>query len=122
MFRFRAGLMFRFRAELAVVAAVAVLFAWPMPRAIAQAAAPNGTATGKSLAQQYCATCHVVTPTGHGGWTDAPRFDAIANRAGESADKLSTFIQKGHLNMLHDQRPKPEADAIAAYILSLRKH
>lgn len=113
--------MFRFRAELVAVAAIAVAFAWPAPRAEAQAAS-GAVPSGKSLAQQYCATCHVTTAAGTGGWTDAPRFDAIANRPGESVQQLSSFIQKGHLNMLHDQRPKPEADAIAAYILSLRKH
>jgi mono/diheme cytochrome c family protein len=81
---------------------------------------PNTAAAGKQLAQQYCVSCHIITSSGTGGWTDAPRFDAIANRL--SAEQISAFVQKPHMNMLNDQRPKAEADAIATYILSLRKH
>ena len=88
--------------------------------AIAQPA-PNPVAAGRKLAEQDCVKCHVVVPTGKSGWTDAPAFDVIANRAGATAARLSATVQKGHIDMLNDQRPKPEADAIAAYIISLRK-
>lgn len=106
---------------LVALAAVGLALAWPVPDASAQPV-PNTAAQGKQLAQQYCVTCHIITPTGHGGWTDAPRFDAIANRPDASAAKISAFVQQPHMNMLNDQRPKAEADAIATYILSLRKH
>ncbi|MGA3002244.1 MAG: c-type cytochrome [Acetobacteraceae bacterium] len=109
------------RKVLLALAAVGAALAWPMQDVSAQPA-PNAVAQGKLVAQQYCVTCHIITPTGQGGWTDAPRFDAIANRPGVSAAQISTFVQKPHMNMLNDQRPKAEADAIAAYILSLRKH
>jgi mono/diheme cytochrome c family protein len=88
--------------------------------AIAQPA-PSPVAEGKKLAVQDCVQCHVVIPTGKPGWTDAPAFDVIANRPGATAARLSATVQKGHIHMLNDQRPKPEADAIAAYIISLRK-
>lgn len=84
--------------------------------------AGNAAAEGKRLAQQYCATCHVVAPSTQGGWTDAPSFQSIAQRPEATVTRLSGFIQKGHLDMMNDQRPKPEADALAAYIVSLRRH
>ena len=100
--------------------AVGLMLAWPVQDETAQPV-PNTVAEGKQLAQQYCVTCHVIAPTGNGGWTDAPRFYAIANRPDVSAAQISAFQGKPHMNMLNDQRPKAEADAIATYILSLRK-
>jgi mono/diheme cytochrome c family protein len=120
MFQFQRNVSAQ-RKMLVTLAAVAVAFAWHVQDASAQPA-PDTAAAGKQLAQQYCVTCHIITPAGNGGWTDAPRFDAIANRPGVSAAQISAFVQKPHMNMLNDQRPKAEADAIAAYILSLRKH
>lgn len=78
-------------------------------------------AEGRTIAQRDCVECHVVVPSSKPGWTDAPAFDVIANRRGETAARISAAVQKGHIDMLNDQRPKPEADAIAAYIISLRK-
>ena len=79
------------------------------------------TAAGKRLAEQYCVSCHVIVPSGQRGWTDAPSFQAIAGRPGVTAAQLSAVIQQPHTKMLNDQRRKTEADAIAAYIVSLRK-
>ena len=83
---------------------------------------PNNAATGRNLAEQLCSQCHVVVPSGQPGWTDAPAFDAIANGQGATAAKLSAFIQKPHMHMLNTGRPQGEADAIAAYIISLHKN
>jgi mono/diheme cytochrome c family protein len=106
---------------LTVLAALGFSHTWAVRLANAQPV-PNTAAAGQQLAEKYCVTCHIIGPSGHGGWTDAPRFDAIANRPNVSAAQISAFVQKPHMNMLNDQRPKPEADAIATYILSLRKH
>ncbi|MCW3473440.1 c-type cytochrome [Limobrevibacterium gyesilva] len=98
----------------------AACLAMAPPCAYAQSA-PNNAATGQTLAQQLCSRCHVVVPSGQRGWTDAPAFDAIANRQGATAAKLSAVIQKPHLHMLNTGLPQDQADAIAAYIISLRK-
>jgi mono/diheme cytochrome c family protein len=82
---------------------------------------PPSRALGLQLAQKYCAECHVVVPRSKGGWTDAPTFEAIANRQGSTAQTLSAFIQQEHMHMVNTGRPPGEANAIAAYILSLRK-
>jgi mono/diheme cytochrome c family protein len=91
-----------------------------MVQSAAAQPAPNPVAPGKQLAQQYCVQCHVIVPSTKPGWTDAPAFDAIANRPGVTAAKLSEVAQKPHMHMMNDERPKNEADAIAAYIISLR--
>jgi cytochrome c len=84
--------------------------------------APNNVAAGHKLADQLCSECHIIAPGGPAGWTDAPSFEAIANRPATTAAKLSAFIQKQHMHMLNTARPPGEANAIAAYIVSLRKH
>jgi mono/diheme cytochrome c family protein len=91
--------------------------AWP----VHAQPAPNAVASGKRLAEQLCVDCHIIAPSGTAGWTDAPAFGAIANRPGLTVAGLSAIIQKPHLHMLNAERPKNEADALAAYIISLRK-
>ena len=80
-----------------------------------------GVAAGQKLAQQYCAECHVVVPSSARGWTDAPAFEAIANRQGTTEKTLSLYILQPHMHMLNTGRPPAEANQIAAYIISLRK-
>jgi len=82
-------------------------------------AAPN-PANGRKLSQQFCAECHVVVPNGKAGWTDAPAFDAIANKPGTTTQFLRTFIQQPHMHMVNTGRPPGQAADIAAYILTLR--
>jgi mono/diheme cytochrome c family protein len=96
-------------AGLAIVPGAA--FAAPSPQA----------ASGLKLAQQYCAGCHQVSPSSKRGWTDAPAFDAIANRPGTTMAGLNAIIRKPHMKMLNTDRPPQEANDIATYILTLRK-
>jgi len=97
-----------------VVSAGAALLCLAAP---AMAASP--AETGALLAQRYCAVCHVVTPNASQGWTNAPSFETLANRPDQSAAALSRFIQVPHGAMLNTDRPTAQADAIAAYIMSL---
>jgi mono/diheme cytochrome c family protein len=83
---------------------------------------PANVAAGQALADRFCSNCHVIAANGQGSWTDAPNFDVIANRDDVSAAKLSAFIQQPHLHMLNTGLlPVRDADAIAAYIVSLRR-
>ncbi|HBK06949.1 MAG TPA: cytochrome C [Acetobacteraceae bacterium] len=86
------------------------------------AAPPSKTQAGQTLAEQYCARCHMIAPSASKGWTDAPAFDAIANRPTTTLANLTTFIQQPHMHMLNTGRPPAEASALATYILSLRKN
>jgi cytochrome c len=83
--------------------------------------APPNAAAGLKLAQQNCVACHQIAPTSKRGWTDAPAFEAIANRPGSTTETLSATIQKPHMKMLNTGRPVAEANEIAVYIMSLRR-
>jgi mono/diheme cytochrome c family protein len=85
------------------------------------AAPPSRVTAGLQLAQKYCAECHQVEPSRTTSWTDAPDFQVIADRPLTSVRKLDAFIQKPHMKMLNTERPPAEANAIAAYIMSLRR-
>jgi mono/diheme cytochrome c family protein len=100
--------------------AVAAIYLATLPR-FGFADPPPNAAAGLKLAEQYCVRCHQIAPTSRRGWTDAPAFEAIANRPGTSAEMLSATIQKPHMKMLNTQRPVDEANDIAVYIMSLRK-
>jgi mono/diheme cytochrome c family protein len=82
---------------------------------------PNDIAAGQKLADQICSNCHVIAATSKPAWTDPPPFAVIANRPATTNADLIAHIQKQHANMPATARPAAEANAIAAYILSLRK-
>lgn len=108
----------RHRAPLS--AAAAILLALPaMPLAAhAQKATP---AEGQRIAERYCARCHVVAPGGGAGWTDAPAFATIAQNPRISRTWMRQFVTQQHMHMLDTDRSPAEADALAAYLLSLRR-
>jgi len=84
-------------------------------------AQPASVSEGHQLAQKTCATCHVIMPNGHASWTDAPSFESIANRPGITQQWLAAFVRKPHMHMLIDQYTPAQANAIASFILSLRR-
>jgi mono/diheme cytochrome c family protein len=100
-----------------IFAAGAVLGLGIVPVCASAAPAP-----GLALSQQYCADCHMIAPSASKGWTDAPAFDAIANRPGTTVASLTAIIEKPHMKMLYTGRPPREAHDIATYIMSLRHH
>ncbi len=89
--------------------------------AVAGAAPPAKAAAGLQLAQKYCTECHQVVPSRTTSWTDAPDFEVIANRPHSTVAGLDSFIRKPHMKMLNTERPPPEANEIATYIMTLRK-
>jgi mono/diheme cytochrome c family protein len=103
-----------------IPAVTAAAFLAIVPRC-AFADSPPKAAAGLKLAQQYCAECHQVAPSSKNGWTDAPAFEAIANRSGTTIATLSATIQQPHMKMLNTERPPAEANEIALYIMTLRK-
>ncbi len=90
-------------------------------------AGPSGAhaenvAEGGRLAQSLCSRCHVVTPDGPAGWTNAPSFAAIANKPTATSASLQAIIQKPHMKMSSlAQRNPSEAADLAAYILTLKQ-
>ncbi|MCB4823382.1 c-type cytochrome [Roseicella aerolata] len=101
----------------AIGIAALVLLALPAPAQAQRATA----AEGQRLAERYCARCHVVRPEGGAGWTDAPAFRDLAQDPRISRPWMRQFVTKLHLHMLDTDRSPAEADAITAYLLSLRR-
>jgi cytochrome c len=107
-------------APVLVMTAVICLAIPPRP---AQAdPAPEAVAAGQKLAQKYCADCHVIEATSKPAWNDPPPFQTTANRPDVTTASLVAHTRKPHGNLDTNVRPPAEAEALAAYILSLRKH
>jgi mono/diheme cytochrome c family protein len=105
-----------------LIHAFAVVTAVSAVIATANAQMPRGNvATGQRLATAYCSQCHVIAPSGVGGWTNAPSFPSIAARPTTTARWLEDVIQKVNTDMLHTPRSPSEAADLAAYILSLKQ-
>ncbi|MFL5289228.1 MAG: c-type cytochrome [Rhodopila sp.] len=104
---------------LVVIAVVCLAIPWQVARA---APAPEAVAAGQKLAQKYCADCHVIESTPKPTWNDPPPFQTTANRPDVTAASLVAHIRKPHGNLATNARPPAEADALAAYILSLRRN
>lgn len=82
---------------------------------------PADVAAGQRIAQASCSECHVIVRNGPAGWTDAPSFEAIANRPTTTSAWLESFVQKPHIDMMHRIRNDSDAAKLAAYILSLKR-
>jgi cytochrome c len=105
-----------------VLAMIAIVCLAVSPRVAQADPAPEAVAAGQKLAQKYCADCHVIESTPKPAWNDPPPFQVTANRSDVTAASLVAHIRKPHGNLATNARPPAEADALAAYILSLRKN
>jgi|GEM_PF-1205556 mono/diheme cytochrome c family protein len=102
-----------------IPAAVALLLLAALPAAAQQRPAAGQAEQGKRLAEAYCSRCHTMVPDA-GSWTDAPTFEAIAADAKKTRAWFKAFLAKPHTNMLNTERTPAEAEAIGAYVASLR--
>jgi mono/diheme cytochrome c family protein len=83
---------------------------------------PGNAALGYRLAEAHCRGCHVIERGRSGGWTDAPSFPDIADRPATNTAWLMGIITRPHMNMLYLPQAQPDAAALTAYIMSLRRH
>lgn len=108
---------------IALLIALSLLFLFSVVHTAAGAprSGPRAVAEGHRLAQAWCQSCHAVEP-GMAGWFDeAPSFQAIADRSGTTALALKVFWRTSHHNMPNLVILPEQADALSAYILSLRR-
>jgi mono/diheme cytochrome c family protein len=77
-------------------------------------------ATGKTLAERWCATCHVVSPVQKQATTQAPPFSTVAKKPGLTAAQLALFLLNPHPKMPDMNLTRNEAADLAAYIVSLK--
>ncbi len=79
-------------------------------------------AAGRHLAETWCSTCHVVTPTTQRGASNgAPTFAANARKKSTTPLSLRAFLQTPHERMPDLHLSRDEIDDLTAYILSLRR-
>jgi cytochrome c len=79
-------------------------------------------AAGRSLAEKWCTSCHVVSPTqDRATSTGAPPFATIADMKSTTAIALQAFLQTPHWRMPDLHLTRDEIADITAYILSMRQ-
>jgi mono/diheme cytochrome c family protein len=71
---------------------------------------------GSTLAQRWCASCHIVSRTQSKGGDGTPSFREIADRADFSVEKLVFFLLYPHPMMPGMSLSRDEARDLAAYI------
>lgn len=76
---------------------------------------------GSTLAQRWCASCHVVSGTQTKGTDIAPSFASIAEGPGFSAGKLAFFLLEPHPKMPNMALSRDEASDLSAYITEQRR-
>jgi mono/diheme cytochrome c family protein len=96
---------------------------------------PGEPEEGRELARQWCVECHDLTPgsrepsavaiarpeePGEVVIVEAPAFQAIADNPGATEAALRFFLQTPHANMPNLRLSLGQADAVIAYILSLK--
>jgi mono/diheme cytochrome c family protein len=107
----------RFRSASLLLAGI-VLFGVASGRACAQEL--GDVAAGRTLAEKWCSSCHVVTSSQQlGTSTGAPTFFAIARMKSITRLSLRVFFQTSHDRMPNLQLNRDEVDNLSAYILSL---
>lgn len=75
---------------------------------------------GRAIAQQWCASCHIVAP-GQAGADSAPAFASIANDPARSPGALRAWLSNPHPPMPNLALSRGEIDDIVAYLESLRR-
>jgi mono/diheme cytochrome c family protein len=90
-----------------------ILWCSPLEQALADAA------NGERLAQQWCASCHVIASDQKQASADVPTFSTIARTSGFSRDKLAFFLLDPHPKMPNMSLTRNEATDLADYIASL---
>lgn len=73
---------------------------------------------GKLLAEQWCASCHLISPHQRQASADVPSFATIARQPGFDGSRLAFFLLEPHPKMPSMSLTRIEAADLAAYIES----
>jgi len=77
--------------------------------------------TGRRVAEAWCSECHAIESNPARTEKGAPAFAAIAKRESTTALALNAFLLSNHDTMPNFIVKQGDADAIVAYILSLKR-
>jgi cytochrome c len=99
------------------VAGVSLLLALP-----AMAQSLGDMEKGRALAERQCAVCHLNPGQGekHGA-SGIPGFQAIADRPGQNHEAIVKWLRSRPPMMPDHHLTWDEADALAEFIMSMRK-
>jgi mono/diheme cytochrome c family protein len=75
--------------------------------------------SGERMAERWCASCHIVSPSQRQASADAAPFASIARMPEFSAHKLAFFLLDPHPKMPNMSLSRREAEDIAAFIARL---
>lgn len=75
---------------------------------------------GKTLANRWCSSCHVVQRDQKLATDQAPPFESLAKTPAFDAKKLAFLLLKPHPNMPSLSLSRAETADIAEYILTLK--
>jgi mono/diheme cytochrome c family protein len=90
------------------------------PHALAQTL--GDAARGQALGENWCSSCHLVSPASRPTANDgAPSFQAVARQPTTTSMGLRVFLQTPHPRMPNDVLSVAQTDDIVAYILSLKR-
>ncbi len=78
-------------------------------------------ANGKTLAEKWCSSCHLVSPDQAKASADAPPFASIAERTDEDLDRLAFFLLDPHPVMPNFSLSRDQITDLVAYIKSLKQ-
>jgi mono/diheme cytochrome c family protein len=78
---------------------------------------------GETIIREHCNSCHQTGNAGKSGTGGAPSFAAIAQMESTTILSIRVFLRTAHINktMPNVMLSEDEVDAVASYILSLRK-
>lgn len=88
--------------------------------AMAGGAAAADAASGRRIAERWCASCHVVSPGQTRGTAAVATFQEIARRSEMSEAALSRFLADPHPKMPDMQLGRTEISDLVAYIRAQR--
>jgi mono/diheme cytochrome c family protein len=106
----------------ALAIALTVSSAWHALAGDASGKTPPDPVSGKALAEQLCAGCHLVSDRQKGRVVaGVPSFDAIANRPDQSVERIFKVIIRPHAPMPDTHLTRTEIGDIIAYLDTLRR-
>jgi mono/diheme cytochrome c family protein len=86
-------------------------------------AAQMDVTEGKTLAEAWCSSCHIVAPTPRmqsAAPGSPPDFSAVAKAPTTTEQALTVFLETPHPPMPDFQMSRSQVSALVDYILSLR--
>jgi mono/diheme cytochrome c family protein len=85
------------------------------------AASPLGNPeNGRTLAETWCASCHLVSAEQKSTTTEAPPFASISRRSASELDRLPAFLAAPHPPMPAISLSGTEIRDLVAYVTSLK--